>query len=186
MSIGTYVSVQNYLNRPSSNNSYSIQHEPLYNMKNALFHDISSNDKDNKDNKTYYTIHADNAIQYEDDKTFSLKNINIYGYQNHQNEDKKTSIITAQNGIIDKDITKVEFSNAQIKGLDSQNKFDISSQHIIFYPELDKVETKSRTNIQQTTNQGKINTLNADSVIFDNFEQNLQLHGKVSGHFNPK
>ena len=185
MSLGTYISVQNYLNRPASNNIYSIKHEPLYNMQNAVFHDISAT----KNKKSYYTIHAKNAMQYEDDKSFELNDINIYGYQiqkEHGINKAQTSSITAKSGILDKDITSIDFSNAKIQGKNSDNKFDITSNHIIFYPELDKVETKSRTNIQQTTNQGKINILNADSAVFDNAEQTLVLHGKVNGHFNPK
>ena len=197
MSLGTYVSVQSYLNRPLLNNNYKITHEPLYNMKNAIFHDISND----ASKKTYYNIHAQNAMQYEDDETFALKQISIYGYQNKRNQNeelncaktksaagcsRQTSTITATSGIIDKELTTIEFSQAQIKSHNSENKFDIISNRIFFYPDLDMIKTQARTNIKHTTNLGKINTLDADSVIFDNTEQTLELHGKVSGHFNPK
>ncbi len=194
MSLGTYISVQSYLNKPLLNNNYKIIHEPLYDMKNAVFHDMSQ--AQNK--KTYYTINAQNAVQYEDDETFALKKINIYSYQNKLNQTqdlncikntdcaKQISTIVADSGIIDQELSSIEFSQAQIKGYNSQNKFDIISNHIFFYPDLDMIQTKSRTNIKHTTNLGKINTLDADSVIFDNTEQSLKLQGKVKGMFSPK
>jgi len=175
MSTATYMSVQTYLGSSSKNLSIeTAKHEPLYKMYKAEFHNLDL------DKKSNYTIFADEAIQYIDDNSFLLNTIKI-----SNKDSKQLSIITALSGVIDKEFNTIDFNQAFVQNHSAKGNIIINSDKMIFYPKLDKVETKSRTIIQQNQNNVS-NLLEADTVIFNNITRNIDLQGKVFGILRAK
>jgi Lipopolysaccharide-assembly, LptC-related len=193
-----YVGVQNYLQQNSAPKINIEKHEPLYTMKNPVFYhlDIAAQNMDqpinqsankntfaNNNNKiNTYQIKAEQALQYEDDKNYTLNNVRIEGEQKYSTNNNSKLQILAKQADMDAMFDTLNLSAGIIDHAHfSGKKMHIDAQNVLFYPKLDQMQTKNKTHIRQTLSTGKIHLLEADNMYFDNISYNLDLKGHIKG-----
>src|SRR5687767_5395788 len=124
MSTLTDISVERYLYNKPLNKQALEKHEPLYLMENVSFNNTSLSQ-----NLSGYNIKAKQALQFEDDKNFLLKNIQIFRQKQEQN-----LFVQALSGTLDAKFEVLNLQQADIKAKTLNGNFILKSQEILFYP----------------------------------------------------
>ncbi len=193
VSSAAYVGVQNYLEQNPTKKVYMQRHEPLYIMKNPVFNYLDIPVKNNNDININimeskiksYQIKASQALQYEDNKNYTLNSVRIDSKQNSHMVnaiESSTLNIVATTANMNAEFDTLNLSDANILHQHSSGKkMDIEAKNMLFHPKLDQVYTKNATHIRQTLSNGKTHMLEADTMYFDNITYNLDLKGHAKG-----